>query len=134
MIIEIALGIVLAVVILAFLPDLLGLGLILVLVALAIALVAFSYSWLNVHPSAIFWGLALLLMYVWLAPFAKRHWKSLNLEEQQQQVLKRRRMGYDTTILEVELEAGIGRLDYKDRLYAMRRLVRLGYAPKQSDA
>lgn len=99
MILQIALGIVLAVIILYFLPAILGLGLLLILLAIGGALL----YWLGSSPTALtlVGVVAVAIAILWL--LRERIAARLAIKDLREFIHRRQALGYDTTLEEQQL-------------------------------
>ena len=104
MIIEIALGIVLAVLVLAFFPALLRLGAILVGVVLVVLVAGLLLYWIVSNPTIF---LVLLVLVVGAVRIAALFLRDAPIRALREQIRRRQTLGYDTTELEASLEKAI---------------------------
>jgi len=110
-IIEIALGIVLAVLVLAFFPALLRLGAILVGVVLVVLVAGLLLYWIVSNPTIFLVLLVLVLVLLVLVVGAVRiaalFLRDAPIRALREQIRRRQTLGYDTTELEASLEKAI---------------------------
>lgn len=132
--IEIALGIVLAVLILAFLPQLLGLGVVLALLALLAICGIFAYSWITEHPTVLHVLLAGALGCILFAPLYACYTRISTVRELQKQVHTRRSMGYDATEREERLEIAVRALSAGERLILSKSQRKFDIPKERNDA
>lgn len=118
MIIEIALGIVVAVLILRFLPLLIGLGAVLIVIALLLVVGGASLYWVGSSPA----GLAVIAVVAIGIPMAVRIAKNAPIRDLRERIRQRQAAGYDTADLEKMLTKAHSE---RDRTLGRRR--ELGY-------
>jgi hypothetical protein len=129
MIVEIALGIVLAVLILAFLPQLLVIGVVVLLLGLLAVGGVLGYTWFVEHPSLPPALLALLLCCVILVPLLRSYLHIVDFRDLHFRARRRREMGYDATELEKELDAARRALSSNERRLVNRFPAWFGLPP-----
>ena len=118
MIIEIALGIVVAVLILRFLPLLIGLGAVLIVILLLLAVGGASLYWAGSSPA----GLAVVAAIAIGIPMAVRIAGNAPIRDLRKRIRQRQALGYDTTDLEDELTKTLSERDS-----TLRKRRELGY-------
>lgn len=107
MIIEIAIGIVLAVLILSFLPALIVLGGVFIVISVALVVAGILLYWIGSNP-AVLGFIALFSIGVLLyLPWAKRDAIDAPVRDLKERVRRRKSLGYDTSDLDVQLSGAI---------------------------
>ncbi len=117
MIVEIALGIVLAVLILAFLPQLLGIGIAAILLGLLVVAGIFAYAWVAERPGLHIWALAIALFGILFAPLFQSYLRLADFCELHKRVQARSEMGYDTTDFESQLDSARSMLSVHEKRF-----------------
>lgn len=107
MIIEIALGIVVAVLILRFLPLLIGLGAVLIVIVLLLVVGGASLYWAGSSPA----GLAVIAVVAIGIPIAVRIARNAPIRDLRARIRQRQASGYDTADLEEELTKALSERD-----------------------
>ena len=107
MIIQIALGIVLAVLILNFLPELIGLGAILIVIVIALVVGGLLLYWVGSNPAVLGF---LVMVAVGVAIYLfwkKRSAIDAPARDLKERIRRRQLLGYDTVDLEKELSEAV---------------------------
>lgn len=138
-IIEIALGIVLAVLILNFLPELISLGGFLIVIILALIVVGLLLYWISSSPVALGFVALVAIGVVLYILWQKYAAIDAPVKELQERIRWRKSLGYETTDLELELNKAIAntaqerqaRLERKNKPKSRREL---GYTDDQDNA
>ena len=133
-IIEIALGIVLAVLILNFLPELIAFGGIVIIIGVALVCAVLLFYWVDSNPAAIGSVLLLALVALLYRLWEKNFAEVASVSELKELIHRRQLLGYDTSDLSVELKNAISASIKIKNNNVINTRRELGYNDSNNDA
>lgn len=107
LIIQIALGIVLAILILNFLPELIALGSMLVAIIIALVVIGLVLYWIGSNPAVLGFVALVALGVVLYLLWQKHAAVDASVKDLKERIHRRKSLGYDTTDLDEELSKAI---------------------------
>ena len=105
LVLQIALGIVLAYLVLCYLPSIVSVGVIAIAIVAALAIGSLMLYWLLGSPVMLSIGLFAIVCYLTIRPFIPKIEEYYRLKVLRRSILRRERLGYETTALQLQLAA-----------------------------